>query len=617
MQIKFGNRLLLLAVCLGSVLPAAAQYGGRVNSVGKETPRTRFFSYDNREEALAGDPTVSESYKPLDGMWKFRLFGSAAQAPVKEAAEMGNPLSGWDSVRIVKGVGTEFPVTPGKTPVAIFKRTFDIPYAWFDKAIYLVESGAGPAVSVWINGEEAGYNSDPQASAEFFLNNYLYVGQNEITLAVYGTADALLDESKDTFSALAGEIYIHAQPKSHIHDLDIQARLDSADFRKGFLNVAMVVGNDYNGRQDLLVGYDIIGPDGKIVTYNNRDIRVDGNSRDTLRLLNVIDSVHCWSAEDPALYTLLFRVKRGDRFIEYFPYRFGFRNVEWDEQGITLNGKPAAFRAVAYSPRLGKDFSVAEARKELAELKKQNVNTLVLGNFPGDDRFYDLCDEMGFYLSLHPAVAAPKGATKSVSAENDPSWLTSHLERTESLYLQARNHPSVVCWSLGGGTENGYNLYKSYQYLKGVENTRPVWYAPALEEWNSDFSAFPRAPQWDKLTAEERRELKKAYAPVTFGVGQLAKGEVILHNGYTATDLRNFSVTYKILDSRGNTVYSRVLKPQVAPGADKMVKVNLASVPRGTAKKYTLFFSVKSDRALSGYPKGYEVAQAEFEIPAR
>ena len=33
---------------------------------------------------------------------------------------------------------------------------------------------------------------------------------------------------------------------------------------------------------------------------------------------------------------------------------------------------------------------------------------------------------------------------------------------------------------------NGYNMYKAYEWLKSVEKSRPVIYADADGEWNSD-----------------------------------------------------------------------------------------------------------------------------------
>ena len=54
------------------------------------------------------------------------------------------------------------------------------------------------------------------------------------------------------------------------------------------------------------------------------------------------------------------------------------------------------------------------------------------------------------------------------------------------MYYRSRNFTCVVAYSLGGRSGNGYNMYKAYQWLKSVEKSRPVIYADADGEWNSD-----------------------------------------------------------------------------------------------------------------------------------
>jgi beta-galactosidase len=56
----------------------------------------------------------------------------------------------------------------------------------------------------------------------------------------------------------------------------------------------------------------------------------------------------------------------------------------------------------------------------------------------------------------------------------------------KAMYYRSRNFTCVVAYSLGGRSGNGYNMYKAYQWLKSVEKSRPVIYADADGEWNSD-----------------------------------------------------------------------------------------------------------------------------------
>lgn len=54
------------------------------------------------------------------------------------------------------------------------------------------------------------------------------------------------------------------------------------------------------------------------------------------------------------------------------------------------------------------------------------------------------------------------------------------------MYYRSRNHTCILAYALGGDAGNGYNMYKAYEWLKSVERRRPVIYADADGEWNSD-----------------------------------------------------------------------------------------------------------------------------------
>jgi beta-galactosidase len=54
------------------------------------------------------------------------------------------------------------------------------------------------------------------------------------------------------------------------------------------------------------------------------------------------------------------------------------------------------------------------------------------------------------------------------------------------MYARSRNHTSIIGFSLGRNSGNGYNMYKAYQWLRQTEPTLPVFYVGADGEWNTD-----------------------------------------------------------------------------------------------------------------------------------
>ncbi|MBQ3027208.1 MAG: hypothetical protein IJD27_06720 [Alistipes sp.] len=70
---------------------------------------------------------------------------------------------------------------------------------------------------------------------------------------------------------------------------------------------------------------------------------------------------------------------------------------------------------------------------------------------------------------------------------NNPELVDVYLARVKAMYYRTRNHSCIVAYALGGDKAgNGYNMYKAYQWLKGVEKGRAVICTSADGEWNTD-----------------------------------------------------------------------------------------------------------------------------------
>ena len=65
--------------------------------------------------------------------------------------------------------------------------------------------------------------------------------------------------------------------------------------------------------------------------------------------------------------------------------------------------------------------------------------------------WYRLCDEYGLYV-VDEANIETHGCVESLSLSSlasSPTWAAAFLARARSMVLRARNHASVVAWSLG------------------------------------------------------------------------------------------------------------------------------------------------------------------------
>ncbi len=275
------------------------------------------------------------------------------------------------------------------------------------------------------------------------------------------------------------------------------------------------------------VWYELEDENKNIIDYNYREIEIDGNSVDTLRFFRELENVKHWSAETPNLYSLVLKIKKDGRFIEYASSKIGFRTTEVKGRDYLVNGKRVLIKGVNYHEHdeiTGHYLSEETIKKDMELMKKANVNAIRTSHYPQSKMFYELADKYGFYIVCEVNIESHgmgydlrKGGTLA----NDPLWLNAHLERTVNMYERYKNFPSVVIWSLGNEAGNGYNFYKTYSYLKGVDSLRPVQYERAELEWNTDIFCpmYPRIANIRKWAKSEETDRPYIFCEYTHAMG--------------------------------------------------------------------------------------------------
>lgn len=131
-------------------------------------------------------------------------------------------------------------------------------------------------------------------------------------------------------------------------------------------------------------------------------------------------------------------------------------------------------------------FSARRYAQGFREQKRHNINAVRCCHYPQQRRFYELCDEFGFYVCNEANIESHGmgyDLRKGRTLGNNPNWLNAHIDRTINMYETGKNYPCVTFWSLGNEAGNGYNFYMTYNWLKSKDTTRPVQYERALLEW--------------------------------------------------------------------------------------------------------------------------------------
>jgi len=144
-----------------------------------------------------------------------------------------------------------------------------------------------------------------------------------------------------------------------------------------------------------------------------------------------------WSPSDPKLHTLRVRTN-GDDIIE----RFGIRELKIDDGKMLLNGEP--LKLLGYCrheahPQFGPALPEQQLLHDLQILKDLGCNFVRGAHYPQDQRFLDLCDELGFLVKEESL-----GWNAPVEDFQNPVFCDLQEQQTRLMVRNSINHPSVI-----------------------------------------------------------------------------------------------------------------------------------------------------------------------------
>lgn len=226
-----------------------------------------------------------------------------------------------------------------------------------------------------------------------------------------------------------------------------------------------------------------------------------------------------WTAETPYLYDV--ELSLDSKPIQTHPQvvhqRFGFRKVQRKDGLMIVNGKPIRFRGVNrhdHHPRLGRAVPFDFLWHDLLLMKQHNINAVRCIHYPSHPRLYDVADELGLWvmdeadLECHgflDAISQPLQLDPRLSYEerrrltfelfakptsDNPSWEAAYADRMEAMVQRAKNHASIIVWSLGNESFYGECHRAMARYGRSVDPTRLLHYEGDVEADTADMYSF-------------------------------------------------------------------------------------------------------------------------------
>lgn len=199
-----------------------------------------------------------------------------------------------------------------------------------------------------------------------------------------------------------------------------------------------------------------------------------------LRAEFTFEDVQTWSPETPKLYTIKTVLKVDGKEVDDLFDRFGFREIKIEGKQILLNGEPLRIRGLCRHedhPHFGCALPYEAMMHDLLLLKDLGANSVRTGHYPNDERFLDLCDELGI-------LVWEENHARGLSLEQmqNPNFEPQAEQVTREMVLFHYNHPSIYIWGIlnecASDSEFGKECYeKQFALIRSLDKTRPCSFA--------------------------------------------------------------------------------------------------------------------------------------------
>ena len=411
---------------------------------------------------------------PVPSVWQLQGYGKPFY------------LASWVHTDHVSTKKSKIPtVYPETNEAGIYRRAFTLPASWDGRRILLHFGAAKSALEVFLNGERVGYSQGSMTPAEFDVTDLARPGSNQLTAVVtrFSTGYYLEDQDMWNFSGLYREVYLVAEPGVSIEDFFADTGLLD-DCGTGTLKLSAKLRNDTDAPAQ--VRLRALLNDAEVLRW---DVALAANAFEEAAGQVEVPDVNCWSAEDARLYTLVLELSSGEDFLCKKKIRVGFRRIDIDGNVFKINGRRVVLKGVNrhdFDPDHGWAVPRERYYEDMYLMKRANINAIRTSHYPDDPFFYELCDELGFYV-MDEADMESHGVRRKNCPGDHPQWRGAVEDRARRMVLRDRSHACVCIWSLGNEAGDGANFDHERAAILALDTSRPIHYEGDKDYRNSDF----------------------------------------------------------------------------------------------------------------------------------
>ena len=363
-----------------------------------------------------------------------------------------------------------------------YRKTFRTPGA---EVVHLLFEGVYQKAEVFVNGQKAGQHAYGYTPFTVDVTPFLYRDSRENEVVVKVNNSEQPNCRWYSGSGIYRHVWLQTMPALHIVRNGVFVTTQDVSEESAVVKVEVTVANESDRDRNATI---VVGT-GQLMAA------VPAGQTKTVTTSYTVRNPRRWSPDDPYLYETKVELKEAGAVIDGQAVRFGIRSFSFDaERGFQLNGRPLRINGACLHHDDGvlgaMAFDAAEIRK-VRLMKEAGFNLIRTAHNPSTRAFLDACDSLGM-LVIDEAFDGWRTAKNPF----DYSTLidSCYREDIHAMVLRDRNHPSVICWSIGNEVieRKDIRVITTARQLKQaileVDGTRPV--TEALCAWDSDWEIY-------------------------------------------------------------------------------------------------------------------------------
>ncbi len=338
------------------------------------------------------------------------------------------------------------------TPRAWYRKTFTLPLADKNKAVWIDFDGVYRDSKVYLNGtllgeHPGGYDGfryDISRAAHFGGVNVLAVSVNPAHHegwwyeggGIY--RHVWLNVAAPVHIAPWGTFVSATLPEPGADGVPAPATVT--------VKTAVDYPNEFYGNGAFQVVFRIFDPSGKLAGTASAPAHVIYAERKPTQQITV-PHPQLWSLDTPQLYHLHTEIQQNGQVVDMTDTPFGIRTTRFDAQkGFFLNGKPVKIKGTCnHQDFAGVGIGMPDSLLywRIKRLKAMGSNAYRMSHNPPTAELLDACDKLGMLV-----MDENRHLGDTEEAKSSLTTPYSDLGELKSMVLRDRNHPSIIMWSL-------------------------------------------------------------------------------------------------------------------------------------------------------------------------